>query len=100
MFDVVPMPFYLFFAIGSLAAMVGIGILLPFGIACYETSSKLLAGWGTRGRMRLEVKMVKGLRPIGVRLGSGEFSFFVLRKSTTSTYYEAVMSCTINALVT
>ncbi|OXA45289.1 hypothetical protein Fcan01_19896 [Folsomia candida] len=105
MFAVIRMPFYLFFPMGSLVAMVGIGILLPYGIACHELSRKLLVGWrktlgSKRGSMRFEEKIGKGLRPIGIKVGSGEFSLFVLKKSTKSTYYVAVMNTTIDALMT
>ncbi|OXA47151.1 hypothetical protein Fcan01_18290 [Folsomia candida] len=104
MAGVIPMPFYLVFPIGSLLGMVGIRLLLPYGIACHENSSKLLVEWRTRlrlkrGNMRLEEKMGRMLIPIGIRVGSGEFSFFVLKKSTRSTYYMALMDYTVNALM-
>ncbi|OXA47426.1 hypothetical protein Fcan01_17923 [Folsomia candida] len=105
MFRVIRMPFYLFFPTASVIGMVGIGILLPYGIACHEKSAELLAGWKgklreKRGTMRLEEKMVKGLRPIGFKAGTGEFSFFVLKKSTKSRYYVTVTDKTIEALMT
>ncbi|OXA45290.1 hypothetical protein Fcan01_19899 [Folsomia candida] len=104
MFGVIRMPFYLFFPTGSLVAMVGIGILFPYGIACHELSRKLLAGWrrtlgSKRGSMRFEEKMGKVLRPIGIKVVSGEFSLFVLKKSTKSRYYVAVGNTTMDALM-
>ncbi|OXA47621.1 hypothetical protein Fcan01_17935 [Folsomia candida] len=105
MFGVIRMPFYLFFPTASVIGIVGIGVLLPYGFACHERSGKLLAGRKgklgvKRGTMRLEEKIVKALRPIGIRAGTGEFSFFVLKKSTKSKYYVAVTDKTIEALMT
>ncbi|OXA47626.1 hypothetical protein Fcan01_17932 [Folsomia candida] len=95
----------IFFPTASVIGMVAIGVLLPYGIACQERTGKLLTGWKgklkiKRGTMRLEEKMVKALRPIGIRAGTGEFSFFVLKKSTKTKYYVAVTDKTIEALMT
>ncbi|OXA42142.1 hypothetical protein Fcan01_23249 [Folsomia candida] len=107
MLGVIRMPFYLFFPTAALVAMAAIGILLPYGIASWERSGKLLAGWRVRLRVKWGIFMrryceqtVKGLRPIGLRAGMGEFNFFVFKKSTKSSYYVAVMDKTIEALMT
>ncbi|OXA48578.1 hypothetical protein Fcan01_16284 [Folsomia candida] len=135
MYRVIPMPFYLVFPVGSIGATVGIMILLPYGIACHEISSKLLTGWrmavsmkrgGTRDqeiignslrpttkllvawskmlkirrdRIKYEEKMANSLRHVAIRVGSGEFSFFMLTKSMKSKYYVSVTDYTINALM-
>ncbi|OXA48580.1 hypothetical protein Fcan01_16286 [Folsomia candida] len=104
MYRVITMPFYPGFPICSLIGTVGILMLLPYGIACHETSRKLLVGWRKTlkirgGTTKYEDKMGGTLRPVGIGVGSGEFSFFMLKKSTKTAYYVSVTDYTINALM-
>lgn len=106
MYRVIPMPFYLVFPVGSLGATVAIMVLFPYGIACHDVSSELLEGWRMKLKMKRGstsmrdlVKLGDALRPVGIRVGSGEFSFFMIKNSTKSKYYVSVTDYTINALL-
>lgn len=101
MLGVVPMPFYLYIPVAAVSAIIGIGTLLPYSTVCHAKSSKLLAGWkycGGRERGYVD-KMVNGLRPIGFQVGFGGSTYFVLKRSTKSKYYSAILDGTFNILL-
>lgn len=100
----IPMPFYLLFP--SMAVIIGIStqILLPFAVNVYEVANLLKQGYkknvhfeGDMKYMKRRVRAIKVLRVYG---GLFQFDMFGLKRSTKSTYFDNILSYTINLCLT
>jgi len=96
-FDKLPITIYLF--------VILVGIIIPFIITTelpqagkgYEASETLIHLWKSRCKSKsdLRYKSVRACKPVGYSMGG----MFMFRVATTTTFFEALMDYTINAIL-
>jgi hypothetical protein len=97
MYEQFPLYLYVFSWLLGIVVPTIIVMELPTAGENYDASVELLHGWKgkCRSRRSLRYKRVVRFRPIGYTMGG----FFTFKKSTVTTFAEALMDYTINAIL-
>ncbi|OXA37884.1 hypothetical protein Fcan01_27329 [Folsomia candida] len=104
MYHVIPMPLYLFFpAVGILIPMI-IQVMLPMLIEVYEGEVLLhrrwrCALWLRHGNIKYLKRRLTGVKVLRMYAGIKCHLFYFVKKSTKATYYYAIWSYTISAML-
>lgn len=106
MHGLIPMPLYLVFPSCSILMQGLINILIPLAISVYEDSAEVLNKWvywshkaGEGGYHALCQRRLRSTRPHWFGAGVGQYTLFVIKKSTKVTFYMAILSYTIDSLL-
>jgi hypothetical protein len=97
MYDQFPLYLYIFVCLIGVVFPTIISLELPKAGETYDAASKLLSGWKgkCRSRKSLRYKRVVSFRPIGYTMGG----FFTFKRSTVTTFVEALMDYTIDSIL-
>jgi hypothetical protein len=97
MYDQFPLYLYIFICLIGVVFPTIISYELPKAGESYDAASELLSGWKGKCRSRKSLRYMRlvSFRPIGYTMGG----FFTFKRSTVSTFVEALMDCTINSIL-
>jgi len=95
--DKLPLIIYMFVVLICVIIPVVVVTELPEAGKCYEASESLIHFWksGCYNRRSERFKAVYSCKPVGYSMGG----MFISRVATTTTFFEALMDCTINAIL-
>jgi len=96
-FDKLPITIYLFAILVGIIIPIIIATELPQAGEGYEASETLIHLWKSRCKSKSELryKSVRACKPVG----SSMRGMFIFRVTTTTTFFEALMDYTINAIL-
>jgi len=97
-------PAFLFFSapVGSGLTCTLIQVLVPRAVYFYDKTTTLLQQWKQTCASRnhyLSVRL-RSLPPLKLYVGTGEYKLFYFKQATRITFYDTILSYTINALLT
>lgn len=103
MYNEIPMPSYLVCPIGMILSLLCTLWTLPMAVAVHEDSKVLLRRWKFHARLfpnkRMVLRQLKAIQPLGFKLGLFSYNFFILKKSTKSSYFDFISNLTISVLL-
>lgn len=103
MYDIVPMPIFLFFPTFAIIIPTLAMVMIPMSIAVYEDTRELRNKWKYLLAISTDkgyvARKIRATKEIGIDVGFLAHNFFVCKKSTQYTFLEAMVCYTISALL-
>ncbi|OXA37129.1 hypothetical protein Fcan01_28096 [Folsomia candida] len=103
MYDVIPLPQFIYFPMSSLIIPTIVRIVVPMMIAIHDDSTNLIRKWGrilaTTRDKRYVGRLIRARRSLRIYAGFAQHNYFNCVRSTLPTYFEAVLDYTITALM-